>query len=159
MAKVSAFAQGRAPWSATGRFGLRGFTLIELMIAVVVVAILAAVAFPAYQSQLRRSRRSDAIQAIAQAQQIQERWRVNNPTYATNDVLTTAWPSGLGLTSTTTGGYYTLSIGANPTSTAYTMTATAVAGTSQASDTGCSTLTVSVSNGAATMKPTSCWSK
>lgn len=41
----------------------RGFTLIELMIAVAIVAILAAIAFPAYQSQVRKSNRA-AAQAV-----------------------------------------------------------------------------------------------
>ena len=38
----------------------RGFTLLELMIAVVVVAILASVAYPSYQAHLRKSRRAEA---------------------------------------------------------------------------------------------------
>jgi type IV pilus assembly protein PilE len=38
----------------------RGFTLIELMIAVAVVAVLAAVAYPAYTDYIRQSRRAEA---------------------------------------------------------------------------------------------------
>jgi type IV pilus assembly protein PilE len=40
--------------------GFRGFTLIELMIAVVVVGILAAAAYPLYTEFVRRSRITDA---------------------------------------------------------------------------------------------------
>jgi type IV pilus assembly protein PilE len=41
----------------------RGFTLIELMIAVAIVGILAAIAYPSYQSQIRKSNRA-AAQAV-----------------------------------------------------------------------------------------------
>lgn len=150
----------------------RGFTLIELMIVVAIVGILSAVAYPSYMSQVRKSRRSDAIQALALLQQAQERWRSNNTTYATNAVMTTLWPNGLGFlplgaTSTTSsGGYYTLSIGTTPVtatpSTGYTIQAVAVAGTSQNSDIDCTTLTVEMANGNVTYKPippATCWQK
>lgn len=42
----------------------KGFTLIELMIAVVIVAILATIAYPSYQEQVRKSRRADAKGAM-----------------------------------------------------------------------------------------------
>ena len=40
----------------------------------------------------------------------------------------------------------------------YTLTATAVPGTSQAADTGCTVLTVVVANGLGTNTPSACWS-
>lgn len=131
-----------------------GFTLIELMIAVAIVGILASVAFPSYMSQVRQSRRSDAIQALSTIQLAQERWRANNPTYASTI-------AALGIVSPTSGGYYTLAIATTPTPTGvvYAATATAVSGKSQASDTGCIPLTVTVANGTATNTPASCWSK
>lgn len=139
-----------------------GFTLIELMVVVAIVGILASVAYPSYMNQVRKSRRSDAIVAMSSVQQAQERWRANNATYASNALMTTAAPSGLGLSSTTTtGGYYTLAISSGETATGYTLTARAVSGKSQASDTNCTTLTVTVTNGNAT-HPTgeaTCWSK
>ena len=137
----------------------RGFTLIEVMIVVAIVGILASVAYPSYLDSLRKSRRSDAVQGLAQLQQAQERWRANNTAYATNSVLATAWPNGLGITVATSGGYYTLQITGTPTGSAYTATATAVSGTSQSSDTNCTTLTVTVANGSAINTPTTCWSK
>lgn len=133
-----------------------GFTLIEVMITVVIVAILASIAYPSYLSQVRKSRRSDAVQALSQVQQAQERWRANNITYTSE--LSTAPPDGLGLLATTSGGYYTLAISSD-SATGYVVTATAVSGKSQASDTNCATLTVTVTNGSAVNAPTDCWSK
>lgn len=136
-----------------------GFTLIELMVVVAIVGILASVAYPSYMNQVRKSRRSDAVAALSAVQQAQERWRANKPTYAANSNLTPAWPTGLGISSPTSGTYYTLAITGTPTATAYTVTATAVTGKSQASDTGCTILTVAVSNGNATKTPPDCWSQ
>lgn len=62
----------------------RGFTLIELMIAVVIVAILAAVALPAYQDAIRKARRSEGKAALLRTAQLQERWYTANGTYTTD---------------------------------------------------------------------------
>jgi type IV pilus assembly protein PilE len=117
-----------------------GFTLIELMIVVAVVGILAAIAYPSYMDSIRKSRRSDAINDLSAIALAQEKWRANKPTYGT---LTDVW----GGVTTTSGGYYTLAVGVPnpPTGTQFTVTATAVSGTSQASDTGCTVFTINES--------------
>jgi type IV pilus assembly protein PilE len=122
-----------------------GFTLIELMIAVIVVGILAAVAYPTFIDSIRKSRRSEAFDALARVQQAQERWRSNNPEYASS-------PSTLALPGTTAGGYYTVSITTVSTSAgvAYDATAVAVAGKSQALDSTCTRLGVRVVRGTIT---------
>lgn len=131
-----------------------GFTLIELMITVAVIGLLAAVVFPSYQSQVRKSRRADAVQALAQLQQGQERFRANSPVYGA-----TLANAGI-VNATTTGGYYTLAITTgSATATGYIATATAVAGGSQAKDTGCTVLTTTVTNGSANNEPPNCWSQ
>lgn len=133
-------------------FPTRGFTLIEIMIAVAIVALLAAVALPAYNSQVRKSGRTEAIAAMAAVQQAQERWRANNPAY-------TGELDDLGADEITSpGGYYKLAI-SDPTGTGYTLTATAEAGKQQASDTDCTTLTLTVTNGDGDPSPSSCWSR
>jgi type IV pilus assembly protein PilE len=44
---------------------IRGFTLIELMVAIAIVAILSAVALPAYTAYVQRSRVPVALDALA----------------------------------------------------------------------------------------------
>ncbi|MBS0305346.1 MAG: prepilin-type N-terminal cleavage/methylation domain-containing protein [Proteobacteria bacterium] len=128
--------------------GRRGFTLIELMIAVAVVAIIAAVALPSYQSSMRKSRRSEAFAALAVVQQMQERHRSSQPTYAAS--LTdapSASPAGLGMTGTrTASGYYDLSVSGTD-GRGYTLMAVGVDGTSQANDDKCRALAVRLQDG------------
>lgn len=125
----------------------RGFSLIELMIAVVVVAILAAIAYPSFMSSVRKSRRAEAFTALSAVQQAQERWRSNNPAYT--DALTTAWPTGLGLAAASSGGLYAISVetAASTAGTGYKAVATAVSGKSQAADGNCGKLGVMLNQG------------
>lgn len=154
----------------------RGFTILELMIAVVVVAILAAVAYPSYQSSIRKGRRVEAMTALSNIMQAQERHRSIQPVYTT---LLTASPSasipGLGQPAArTSSGYYDLSltVDVGTASTRYIATATAVAGTSQAADGTCSVLAIRMDGGnlrygagagidwtAANTDPQRCWAR
>jgi type IV pilus assembly protein PilE len=150
----------RSLWSA-GHVCERGFTLIEVMIVVAIVAILATIALPSYQESVRKSRRADAVLALQRIQIEQEKFRAECPTYASN-VAGTRTCNGLGLTLATSSsdGYYTLNLPAvvNAT-TQYTATATAVTGTSQASDTGCTVLTLAVDGLTLTRTPPECWTR
>jgi type IV pilus assembly protein PilE len=122
----------------------RGFTLIELMIAVVVVGILAGLAFPSFMGAIRKSRRADAFAAIGAVQQAQERWRANSSSYASD--LTSVAPTGLGLSSASSGGHYTLSL-ANAGATGYEVVATAASGGTQINDGTCGKLGVQMNGG------------
>lgn len=129
----------------------QGLTLIELMIVLAIVGIIGAIAFPSYQNYVRRSNRTDAYTALTQMANQQEKWYLANNTYTTN-------AANLGRTLTgaiflTDEGYYALTIPVANT-TAFTLTATAVAGGTQAADTACAPLTLT-STGQKT--PAQCW--
>jgi type IV pilus assembly protein PilE len=129
-----------------------GFTLVELMITILVLGILAAVAYPSFLDAVRKSRRSDGIAALSAVQQAQERWRGNNVTYADNSQLTlapTANPPGLGLSATSSSGYYNIAITATGAAN-YTLTATAVSGKTQGDDGNCKFLGIDAAGGVIT---------
>ena len=131
----------------------KGFTLLEMMITVIIIGILAVIALPSYQNYLRVARRSDALDALMFIQNLQEKYRANNSTYGS---LAQIGYSG----ATSKEGYYTPTITSN-SATGYTATATAVSGTTQASDSGCTaiTITVSAANPRGAKTPASCWKK
>jgi type IV pilus assembly protein PilE len=154
-----------------GRRAIAGFTLIELMIVVVVIAVLAAIALPSFLNSVRKSRRAEAVSATAQIQQAQERFRANCPCFAhsvsnaVNPACPAACPgtgadAGLGIAAVA-GARYTYGLSAT-TATGYTLTATAVAGSSQAADsqggTPCSPLVVTMTGGNTVRTPAVCWS-
>ncbi|MBL8287912.1 MAG: prepilin-type N-terminal cleavage/methylation domain-containing protein [Rubrivivax sp.] len=125
----------------------RGFTTIELMIAVVILAIVLSLAFPSYQGAMRKSRRTEAFTALSTVQQAQERHRSTNTAFTTLlTAATTATPPGLGLVTRTPTGYYDVTIG-SADATTYVATATAVTGTSQAADGACAVLAVRMDGG------------
>lgn len=126
------------------RRGMEGFTLIELMIALTILTILAVVAYPGYQTIIQKTRRADAHAALTDYATAMERYYYANGTYSTA-------VAGTVYGSTSSDGYYTLSI-SSQTSSAYGLTATATG--AQASDTDCAALTLD-SLGSKT--PTDCW--
>lgn len=63
----------------------RGFTLIELMIAVAVVGIVSAIAYPSYREQIQKSRRSEAKSALLENAQFLERNYTANNCYHRTD--------------------------------------------------------------------------
>jgi len=125
----------------TTRHHHRGFTLIELVIAMVITAILVALAFPSLMGSIRKGRRSEAVAALTALQQEQERWRSNNPQY-TNSL------TSLRINATTApGGYYALSfVGNAPDATSYEAMADG-SSSSQAADGQCAKLAVKVDRG------------
>jgi len=116
----------------------RGFTLIELVIAVAIIGILTAIAFPSYRNYVIRSSRSAAQTELLQLSNLQEKIYLNSNGYAAS--ITAAYngreDGGLGKTTgRTDDGKYNLSITPNATPTqVYTITATPVAGSTQDGD-------------------------
>ena len=121
----------------------RGFTLIEVLIAVAIVAILAAIALPSYQRYVTRTSREAAESMLMELANAQERIYLNSTPPSYSNSVTGAYTGtsagGLGITSgKTNDGKYTLAI-SNFTAHTFTITATPVAGTTQVND---GTLTV-----------------
>ncbi len=124
-----------------------GFTLIEALVAVAVLAILTSVALPSFMDSIRKGRRADAVAALAAVQQAQERWRSNRNAYTTE--LTAEPdddPPGLALPDASAKGYYAITVD-DADATGFTTTASAVAGSSQASDGPCARLRIRVDGG------------
>jgi type IV pilus assembly protein PilE len=118
---------------------MKGFTLIELMIVIVVIAVLGSIAVPSYRSYILRTHRVEATSALLNLAAAQEKFYLQNNTYAADDDLTDAPPAGLGLPETTENGWYTLEITAADV-TNFTATATAAGG--QVADSACASFTV-----------------
>lgn len=60
----------------------RGFTLLELLIALAIIAILATIAIPSYEEQLLQGRRSDATTALTIFSQRVERHFLESGSYS-----------------------------------------------------------------------------
>jgi type IV pilus assembly protein PilE len=131
-----------------------GVTLIELMIVVVVVAILASIALPSYRQYVLRAHRTEAKTVLLGLAASQEKFYLQNNTYAANAALSTAPPNGLGIPATTQNGWYTIAIANGANATGFSATATAVG--SQAVDTHCATFTINQA-GVKTATNNDCW--
>src|SRR5215831_4031306 len=135
---------------------LRGFTLIELMVVVVIATILLSIAVPSYMSQVRQSRRTEAKTAVLDLASREERY------FSTNGAIYSTTPTDLGYTGGAfpapvgSDNYYTITVctaaapatpGCDPNPNppagpSYYITATPVAGSSQAADAQCQSFSV-----------------
>jgi type IV pilus assembly protein PilE len=128
---------------------IKGFTLIEILVVVAIVGILAAIAIPNYSNYMIKGSRAAAQAELLQLAGRQEKIYLNSNCYTSSVTSTyngtsadnncTANPivptGGLGeTTGLTADGKYTLNITTSGTQQTYTITATPVAGTTQASD-------------------------
>jgi len=107
----------------------KGFTLIELMIVVVIVGILAAIAVPQYQQYVIRGNRAAAQSFMMDVANREKQYLLDARSYATSlAALSMTAPPDVSRN-------YTVTISApGGTPPTFTITATPVAGTKQASD-------------------------
>lgn len=106
--------------------GVRGFTLIELMIVVAIVAVLAAIAYPSYTEHVARTRRADARAALLETQQ----WLQSQYTISTNYSLMADRATVIDNARLVASGpraaatpYYTITFNILPSANAYTLQA------------------------------------
>lgn len=109
----------------------RGFTVVELVIAIAIIGILAAIAIPSYQEHLKKGRRADAQQFLSQVAQKQQQYLMDARAYAgdlTQLSMNTSVPASV-------AKFYTLAVTADAgPPPRFTVTATPVAGTAQDGD-------------------------
>jgi type IV pilus assembly protein PilE len=113
----------------------RGFSLIELMIAVAIVGILAAIAVPSYMSYTRAANRTDATRTMTIDAQALERCYSQYFNYASPSC--SIQPG----TANSAQGYYSVTIAVPAGGTSYTITATPAA-YPQINDSTCATFTL-----------------
>ena len=113
----------------------KGFTLVELMIAVAIVGILVTIAVPSYSGAMQQSRRSVAMAELSSLVLFMERTYSENLSYQPGGTS----PTLPFIASPKTGSdkFYDLTVAS--TATTYTLTATPKG--AQTSDT-CGTLTI-----------------
>jgi len=141
----------------------KGFTLIEIMIAVLIVGILAAIAYPSYTEYVARARRSDGQSALMDLAGRMERYYSDRNTYQTATIGVSNATDVLA-SNASAEGWYTLSI-TNASGSAYALQATPV-GAQAVADTLCQSLTLTSVGvkgiaagpaGAPTGTATRCW--
>ena len=119
-----------------------GFSLIELLIVVAILGIIAAIAVPSYLSYMTDTRRTDATSTLIEVAGEQFRYYSENNTY-TDSMSDLGY--GTADTALSKEGLYTISL-VSASANSFVITATPVAGAAQASDTECTTFTLSSSN-------------
>ncbi len=106
---LSTFPQPRRPLKG------RGFTLIEVMIAIVIVGILTAIALPAYRSYIVKGKRGAAQAQMMDLANREEQFLLANRTYAPKATIVA---NGYGLPTSVADSYsweITVTAGSLPT--------------------------------------------
>ncbi|OBP14246.1 hypothetical protein A5320_15155 [Rheinheimera sp. SA_1] len=115
----------------------RGFSLMELMVAVTIIGIIVAVALPSYNSHMLNTRRTTATSCVVEMAQFMERVYTTNMDYSEDNAgVATELPASS--CRNDLESFYTLSLVA----TAQTFTLTATPINAQAKDTSCGILTL-----------------
>jgi type IV pilus assembly protein PilE len=145
----------------------KGFSLMELMVAVGIVGVVAAVAYPSFVSATRKTVRAEAKTELNNVAQRLQRCFTTLGKFndAVNCPVLTELAANGGLGIKTQGkGYYYIALAANPaiTTTTYQLNATPVAGSPQVQDTECALFTLNQAGArtafdSATVPAPRCW--
>lgn len=114
----------------------QGLTFVDLLICLAIVAVLATLAVPGYRSHLLRARRLDAQQALFDLHALQQRYLFDHGRYAAQLAELDErrdWRSP--------GGHYVLGL-SGATAEGWLATAVPAAGSPQAEDEACRSLTL-----------------
>ncbi|WP_457350036.1 type IV pilin protein [Roseateles sp. P5_D6] len=107
----------------------RGFTLIELMIAVAIVGILAAVAVPQYKDYVRRGSLSESFSQLADYRVKMEQYYQDNRNYGTTTCVDAAAAPSWKTFVPTGAKNFTYACSLTSSGQGYTLTATGKTGT------------------------------
>lgn len=110
----------------------RGFTLIELMIAVAIIAVLAGISYPSYVNYVTNTRRAAAAACLVEMSQFMERYYTTNMKYEDAVIPDRDCETNL-------ADFYTIGLVGEPTASAYSLAATPK-GVQLSRDTKCGTL-------------------
>jgi type IV pilus assembly protein PilE len=110
-----------SPAALSGPRAQRGFTLIELMVAIAIVGVLAAVAFPSYTAYARRGKVVEALGELATVRVRLEQYYQDNRNYGS-----TASACGVAMPAQPSFSF-ACSWGAGATSQTFVVTATGIA--------------------------------
>jgi len=135
----------------------KGFTLLELMIAVAILSILAAIAYPSYMDQVQKTRRVDGKSAVLEVAMAEEQYYTKNKSYT--DDLSELVIDAASQAGESKEGYYLLNLAA--TATTFSITATATG--PQINDIDCVTMSMNQlgektsTSGGGTAAEDQCW--
>ena len=130
----------------------KGFSFIELMVAITIVAMLAAIGVPFYKRYVIKSHRNEARVELLSAANAANNYKLKHGEFPTGNI-NSFWHEK------TKNKYYTLSYysGVSQNSADVSYKLTAVAEGSQALDINCKTIEFELDGGIIDKTPAQCW--